>query len=45
LRFDLFNFRRRHMELLWFLLIGLMACWLASAIVGGGYELNSAITV
>jgi uncharacterized membrane protein YeaQ/YmgE (transglycosylase-associated protein family) len=27
------------MELLWFLLIGLIAGWLASAIVGGGFGL------
>lgn len=33
------------MELLWFLLIGLIAGWLASAIVGGGYGIVGDIVV
>lgn len=33
------------MELLWFILIGLIAGWLASAIVGGGFGLVGDIVV
>ncbi|MDB5772163.1 MAG: hypothetical protein V7606_2111 [Burkholderiales bacterium] len=33
------------MELLWFLLIGLIAGWLASAIVGGGFGIVGDIVV
>lgn len=33
------------MELLWFLLIGLIAGWLASAVVGGGYGIVGDIVV
>jgi len=33
------------MELLWFLIIGLVAGWLASAVVGGGFGLIGDIVV
>ncbi len=33
------------MELLWFLLIGLIAGWLASAVVGGGFGIVGDIVV
>ncbi|MDB5822098.1 MAG: GlsB/YeaQ/YmgE family stress response rane protein [Herminiimonas sp.] len=33
------------MELLWFLIIGLIAGWLASAVVGGGFGLIGDIVV
>jgi uncharacterized membrane protein YeaQ/YmgE (transglycosylase-associated protein family) len=33
------------MELLWFLIIGLIAGWLASAVVGGGFGLLGDIVV
>jgi uncharacterized membrane protein YeaQ/YmgE (transglycosylase-associated protein family) len=33
------------MELLWFLIIGLVAGWLASAVVGGGFGLVGDIVV
>jgi len=37
--------KEKHMDLLWFILIGLIAGWLASAIVGGGFGLVGDIVV
>jgi uncharacterized membrane protein YeaQ/YmgE (transglycosylase-associated protein family) len=39
------HFKEGNMELLWFLIIGLIAGWLASAVVGGGFGLIGDIVV
>lgn len=37
--------KREKMDLLWFLLVGLIAGWLASAIVGGGFGVIGDIVI